>query len=324
MLAGFAAGPPARGATVAAPAVHRLSRHTAALGGGGSVTIAGRHFRRGSPVLFGRTYSPHVHYVSSDELIAAVPAHAAATVNVRVRVSTRGTRRTSAIVAADRFTYEPKPALTSLTPAAGSTLGGTTVTLKGSGFIALRSVTVGGARVAFHQVSATSLTLRTPPHAAGSVPIVVAGSYGTSASRSFAYRDTTPPAAPSALRADPAAESVTISWHDPADGDLAGISVRRTAGSVPPATPAAGVAVATVAPGVQSVTDRSVAAGQPYAYALFALDRAGNHSVAASITVTTPADSPPPADPPPPVTDPVACHRSSNISWPVNWPACAS
>jgi hypothetical protein len=74
------------------------------------------------------------------------------------------------------------PTVAAIAPAAGSTLGGTAVTITGTNFAAGASVTIGGTAATDVAVqSATSLTARTPQHASGAADVVVtvAGRSGT-------------------------------------------------------------------------------------------------------------------------------------------------
>ncbi|WP_183391032.1 IPT/TIG domain-containing protein, partial [Kineococcus radiotolerans] len=64
--------------------------------------------------------------------------------------------------------------ITSLSPAAGTTAGGTVVTITGTGFTGATGVTFGGvAGTAFTVVNDTTITVTTPAHAVGAVDVVV-------------------------------------------------------------------------------------------------------------------------------------------------------
>ena len=95
--------------------------------------------------------------------------------------------------------------------------------------------------------------------------------------------DTTPPGPVTAVSVTGATSStLTLSWTNPPDADLAGVVVRRAQGPTPPSTPTSGTAVAVVAAPGTTVTDSGLAAGTQYSYALFARDevpepRAGGH-----------------------------------------------
>ncbi len=81
------------------------------------------------------------------------------------------------LVAADTY---PTPTATSCSPSSATHLGGTTVTITGTGFMSswgaglVESVYFGTTHAAsFAIVSATSLTAVTPAHAVGAVAVVV-------------------------------------------------------------------------------------------------------------------------------------------------------
>jgi len=98
--------------------------------------------------------------------------------------------------------------------------------------------------------------------------------------------DTTPPGAVTRLTAVPSADRVTLAWTDPSATDLSAVVIRRSVGPVAPASPTAGTAVATVAPGTGTYSDLAVMPGALYSYALFAQDTTPNYSPAAATTAT--------------------------------------
>jgi polyvinyl alcohol dehydrogenase (cytochrome) len=73
------------------------------------------------------------------------------------------------------------PNISALSPAAGPTAGGQSVTVVGSGFQPGMTATIGGLAVTPGSVTATSFTFTTPAVAAGYVQLQVADSLGTSA-----------------------------------------------------------------------------------------------------------------------------------------------
>ena len=78
-------------------------------------------------------------------------------------------------------------ALVTLTPATGVAAGGTTVNISGSGFNDVTGVTFGGtAGVNFVRNSRTSITVKTPPHAAGAVAVVLQRAAGDGGDKSKA------------------------------------------------------------------------------------------------------------------------------------------
>src|SRR5690606_21892645 len=72
------------------------------------------------------------------------------------------------------------PTLASLTPATGTTAGGTSVVLTGADLTGATAVTFGGtAATSFTVDSATQITAITPAHAAGAVDVAVTTPGGT-------------------------------------------------------------------------------------------------------------------------------------------------
>ncbi len=85
------------------------------------------------------------------------------------------------------------PQVTSVTPTSGSTLGGTAVTIKGSGFLAGTTVKIGNAATAVHVASETEITATTATTAAGSDEVVVTDANGTSTGGPFYTYYASPP-----------------------------------------------------------------------------------------------------------------------------------
>jgi cell wall-associated NlpC family hydrolase len=84
------------------------------------------------------------------------------------------------------------PTITSLSPTSGSTAGGNSVVINGTGFTGVSAVTFGGVAAASVVVdSATKITAHTPAHAAGKVDVQVTAAGGTNAntaSDDFTYQ----------------------------------------------------------------------------------------------------------------------------------------
>lgn len=69
---------------------------------------------------------------------------------------------------------DPTPAVAAVSPASGSTAGNTAITITGANYQSGATVTVGGsAATSVVVVNSTTITARTPAHAAGSVSVVV-------------------------------------------------------------------------------------------------------------------------------------------------------
>jgi hypothetical protein len=161
----------------AQPSVGSVSPNVGPTAGGNTVTINGTNFVAGSTVKFGTAASASVTFVLATQLKAVAPAHAVGTVDATV--TTPG--GTSATSSADHYTYDAKPTVSSVSPDAGSTVGGNSVTINGTNFVAGSTVkfgTTASGSVTF--VSATQLKAVAPAHAAGTVDVTVTTPGGTS------------------------------------------------------------------------------------------------------------------------------------------------
>ena len=193
----------------ALPAVTLVTPSSGPSAGGTAVTIYGAKFTGVTGVLFGTTPPASFTFVNDGQITTTSPAHAAGFVNVRVTT----TLGTSPVVAADQFTYVDPPAVTALLPITGTTAGGTSVTVSGTGFSGATAVTFGGTPAAGFAVnSSTQITATSPAHAGGMVDVQVTGPYGTSgvvAADHFTY--VAPPAVVSVAPVQgPAAGGTTV------------------------------------------------------------------------------------------------------------------
>jgi len=124
-----------------------------------------------------------VHVTGTTTLTVKAPGHSAGTVTVTV-TTPGGTS------GAKHYTYALVPTLTAVTPSAGKVAGGTVVTLTGTNFLTgTVTVTFGaGNHGATVLVSGTTtLTVKTPGHAAGTVTVTVTTPGGTSGAKHYAY-----------------------------------------------------------------------------------------------------------------------------------------
>jgi len=159
-------------------------RATVTVHGSGFLPIAGADQLRvysGSTVL--ATLTPSC---STTSCTVTLPAESARTVSLRVSVEDGGY---TATVSGDRYTYESPPHVKSVSPAKGSHKGGTKVTVKGSNFAGVKSVTFGGKAGTRVTVSGTgTLTVITPKGTRGAkVKVVIAAAGGTSNTVLFLY-----------------------------------------------------------------------------------------------------------------------------------------
>lgn len=161
------------------PSLSSVSRSTAAVAGGERVTVRGDNFRHVTAVRFGTTVAPAFTVLSAHRLVATVPRHAAGWAPIDVETSDHGT---STHTSAGRFHFVAPPRVTSVTPSAGPVAGGTRIELSGRNFVGVVGVRFGKKVVApLRVVGARTLWVRTPPHHAGRVAVVVRTRYGTSA-----------------------------------------------------------------------------------------------------------------------------------------------
>ncbi len=190
-----------------APTVTSITPNSGSANGGTSVTIAGTGFLAGATVSLGGSAATNVNVVSSTSITATTPAHAAGAVTVTVTntdaqsdsltngytyVTVTNTDAQSGSLT-NGYTYSnPAPTVTSITPNTGTSAGGTSVTIAGTGFTAGATVSLGGtAATAVNVVSSTSITATTPAHTAGAVNVVVTNTDAQSGTLTNGYTYTT-------------------------------------------------------------------------------------------------------------------------------------
>ena len=157
--------------------VTRVAPSSGSTIGGTAVTITGTGFTGATSVRFG-SVSATIDSVSATSITATSPASVGGTVQVSV-TSPAGTSSPTAL---DDFTYfYPKPAITTISPSAGSSSGGIGVTITGSGFSGATTVSFGSGVASFTVNSNTSITATAPAGTAKSVvDVTVTGPGGTS------------------------------------------------------------------------------------------------------------------------------------------------
>jgi hypothetical protein len=163
--------------------------------GGATITLSGANFA--SPVITFGGVQAAVGSASPTSITVTAPPHAQGAVDV---VVTNGDGQRDTLAAG--FSYLsaalPAPVLTSLAPLSGPIAGGMTVTLTGVGFSPPVTVTFGGATGTVTGGSATSISVQSPPHPAGSVDVVVTNPDGQSTTlpAAYAYSATSVPPPP--------------------------------------------------------------------------------------------------------------------------------
>lgn len=142
--------------------------------GGDAITISGADFTADATVTIDGSAATSVTFVDSMTLTAVTPAHAPGAVDVTV------TNLNGSGTLSSGFTYDAPPTLTSLAPANGSPLGTTVVTLTGTGFNALTTVSFDGiAATSVTFIDALTLEAVAPAHAPGVVDVTVTNANGT-------------------------------------------------------------------------------------------------------------------------------------------------
>ncbi|MGC9960588.1 MAG: IPT/TIG domain-containing protein [Acidimicrobiales bacterium] len=211
------------------PSVTAIAPSAGPLSGGTSVTISGSGLDDTIGVSFGGTATTS-YTVNSDTSVTAVsPAHTAGAVDVTVTNETG----TSAVGAADRFSYDATPSVLSIAPAAGSTNGGDVVTVTGTGFVVGSStVSFGaGAGTAVTCASSTSCAATSPAELAGTADVIVTtpgGSSATTAADTFTY-DGTPSVTAIAPSAGPLSGGTSVTISGSGLDDASGVSFGGTA-----------------------------------------------------------------------------------------------
>ncbi|MBB4836950.1 hypothetical protein HNP52_000001, partial [Sphingomonas kyeonggiensis] len=174
---------------VAAPTVTAVSPTAGPTAGGTTVVITGTGFSAApgtGAVKFGASNATYT-INSNTQITATSPANSAGTYDITV--TTPG--GTSATSASDQYTYVAAPTVSSVSPIAGPTGGGTAVTITGANFSGATAVTFGGtAATGYTVMSGTQIIANAPAGAAGTVDIrvtTVGGTSATSANDQYTY-----------------------------------------------------------------------------------------------------------------------------------------
>jgi Domain of unknown function (DUF1929)/IPT/TIG domain/Glyoxal oxidase N-terminus len=167
-----------------APTVSSISPTSGPAGGGTSVTISGTGFLSGAQVTVGGTAATGETVVNSTTITATTPAHSAGSATV---VVTNTDGQSGSKSGAYSYTNNA-PTVTSISPTSGSVMGGTAVTITGTGFLSGATVSLGGtAATGVSVVNSTTITATAPAHSAGSATVVVTNTDGQSGSKTNGY-----------------------------------------------------------------------------------------------------------------------------------------
>lgn len=174
------------------PMVESITPASGSTAGGTPVTIIGSGFVTGSTVAIGGNTASQVSVASETEITAKTPVGSAGSAGVVV-ADANGTSS-----GGPSYTFViPPPTVESVTPTSGSTVGGTPVTITGSGFVAGSTVTIGSAVTEVVVRSETEITAKTAATAAGPAEVMVSNENGASTlGPSYTYIAPPPPPSP--------------------------------------------------------------------------------------------------------------------------------
>ncbi len=196
----------------AAPSVSAISPARGPVQGGTRITLTGANFLSGALVSVGGVPAFAATVLSDTSLVAVTNAGDPGVVDV---VVTNPDTQQGTLAAG--FTYDPAPTLSALSPLSGTTAGGTTVTLSGTGFLAGATVRFGTTLASGVTVtSPTELTAITPPRPLGVVTVSVQNPDGQAAQLLRAFRFVSPP---------------TLATVTPATSDVTGGVLVRVTGT---------------------------------------------------------------------------------------------
>ncbi len=170
---------------MAIPTITGFSPVSGPAAGGTLVTITGTNFTGATLVQFGGYSGSGMTVVNPTTITVTTPNVGSAYTN-RVFVTTPGGTGSSAA----NYTFVmPAPTVTSVSPASGSTMGGDTVTVTGTNFIGVTSMSMGGVQAitSYVVVNATTITFTTPAQGVGSNAIGVTTGGGTGWGGTFDY-----------------------------------------------------------------------------------------------------------------------------------------
>lgn len=166
-----------------APTITSLSSNSGTIAGGEVVTITGTNFKSGAKVYFGDNGAV-ISSITNTEIKVKAPA-STITGLVSVKVVNADQQE---VILNDGYNYLPVPiTVTSLSVTSGSVKGGNLVTVYGTNFNSLMTVTVDGQEVAYTFLATNRIRIQMPTaNAAGTVDITVDRA-GAQASIQYTY-----------------------------------------------------------------------------------------------------------------------------------------
>jgi hypothetical protein len=157
------------------PTVSAISPTSGLNTGGTAVTITGNNFTGATLITIGGAAATGVTVVNATTITATTPSGSVGAADVAVTTPSG----TGTGVGLFTYTQSSAATVTGVSPATGSTAGGTAVTITGTNFTGATAVTFGGsAATSVTVVNASTITATTPAHAAGAVDVVVTAPAG--------------------------------------------------------------------------------------------------------------------------------------------------
>jgi len=167
------------------PTIERLEpRYGGPLTGGTSIAIIGSNFMPGVFVMVGSERIGHLDFFSPTELRLKTPSGTTGPKDMRV-VNPDGQEA----VLKEGFTYNPPPAILSVSPNMGPLAGGTEITIIGTGFLPhdVIDILIGEAETHAWSDSSTKIKAKTPQSSAGPKSVAVINPDGQEATLENAF-----------------------------------------------------------------------------------------------------------------------------------------
>ncbi|ABE40229.1 Outer membrane autotransporter barrel [Rhodopseudomonas palustris BisB5] len=156
----------------AAPTISTVTPSSGSTGGGTSVTITGTNLSGVTSVTVGGTAAT-LGTNTSTSIVITTPTGTAGARDVVL--TTAG----GSVTSTGGFTYILSPSISTISPNAGPSAGGTSVTISGTNLSGVTSVTIGGAAATLGTNTSTSIVVTTPAGTAGARDVVVTTSGGS-------------------------------------------------------------------------------------------------------------------------------------------------
>jgi hypothetical protein len=172
------------------PFINSVSPASGPLVGGAPITISGGSFLPGAKVTIGGVPALNVS-TTPTSITATTPAEGAGVAGVVVT-------NPDGQSASASYTYQqPAPSIAAISPASGSTGGGTVVVISGANFLPSPTVTFGGVAGTVTLSSSTAITVVTPANSStGAVNVTVTNSDSQSGGKTGGFTYVSPTAAP--------------------------------------------------------------------------------------------------------------------------------